>query len=174
MDALKRVLPFADYDCYLCGPGQFMRDLYEGLRGLNVADERIRFEAFGPASVKRTTVVEVQIEPGAALICMAHPVAGDPGAGAGVTLDLRGRRTIAWPTSRAASVSRLADLGARSARQAAQRAIAIATGRRLDREGFLAECNHLESGSRRARRGDTPMPAAILLEYMQNSRVRHV
>lgn len=52
--ALKRVLPFDDYDFYLCGPETFMRDLYEGLRGLNVADERIRFEAFGPASVKRT------------------------------------------------------------------------------------------------------------------------
>ncbi|MEQ5843662.1 pyridoxamine 5'-phosphate oxidase family protein [Paraburkholderia acidicola] len=51
--ALKRLLPFDDYDFYLCGPEAFMRDLYEGLRALNVADERIRFEAFGPASVKR-------------------------------------------------------------------------------------------------------------------------
>ena len=50
IDALKRVLPFDDYDFYLCGPESFMRDLYEGLRGLNVADERIRFEAFGPGS----------------------------------------------------------------------------------------------------------------------------
>ena len=50
IDALKRVLPFDDYDFYLCGPESFMRDIYEGLRGLNVADERIRFEAFGPAS----------------------------------------------------------------------------------------------------------------------------
>lgn len=54
MDALKRALPFDDYDFYLCGPAQFMRDLYDGLRRLNVADERIRFEAFGPATVKRT------------------------------------------------------------------------------------------------------------------------
>ncbi|WNC91870.1 pyridoxamine 5'-phosphate oxidase family protein [Paraburkholderia sp. FT54] len=159
IDALKRVLPFDDYDFYLCGPVQFMRDLYEGLRGLNIADERIRFESFGPASVKRAVVatgemkaaetpaqdtdavqvtfarsertiqwlprdgsllelaeahgidapsscrsgicgtcstrlllgkveyngeVEAQIEPGAALVCMAHPVAGN----AGVTLDL--------------------------------------------------------------------------------------
>nr|WKF60205.1 Flavohemoprotein [Paraburkholderia busanensis] len=52
--ALKRLLPFDDYDFYLCGPAAFMRDLYEGLRALNVPDERIRFEAFGPASVKRT------------------------------------------------------------------------------------------------------------------------
>ncbi|MFM0340394.1 2Fe-2S iron-sulfur cluster-binding protein [Paraburkholderia fungorum] len=55
--ALKRLLPFDDYDFYLCGPETFMRDLYEGLRALNVADERIRFEAFGPASVKRKPAV---------------------------------------------------------------------------------------------------------------------
>ena len=51
---LKRILPFDDYDFYLCGPTAFMRDLYNGLRALNVADERIRFEAFGPASITRT------------------------------------------------------------------------------------------------------------------------
>jgi uncharacterized protein len=51
---LKRVLPFGDYDFYLCGPGAFMQDIYNGLRTLNIADERIRFEAFGPASVKRS------------------------------------------------------------------------------------------------------------------------
>ncbi|RXV69151.1 pyridoxamine 5'-phosphate oxidase [Burkholderia stabilis] len=51
---LKRILPFDDYDFYLCGPSAFMRDLYDGLRALNVPDERIRFEAFGPSSVART------------------------------------------------------------------------------------------------------------------------
>ncbi|HZZ01947.1 pyridoxamine 5'-phosphate oxidase family protein [Paraburkholderia sp.] len=51
---IKRALPFDDYDFYLCGPELFMRELYEGLRALNVADNRIRFEAFGPATVKRT------------------------------------------------------------------------------------------------------------------------
>ncbi|MGU7811402.1 pyridoxamine 5'-phosphate oxidase family protein [Burkholderia sp. AW49-1] len=50
---LKRILPFDDYDFYLCGPSAFMRDLYDGLRALNVPDERIRFEAFGPSSVVR-------------------------------------------------------------------------------------------------------------------------
>ena len=53
IEFLKRVLPFGDYDFYLCGPGAFMQDLYNGLRALNIADGRIRFEAFGPASVKR-------------------------------------------------------------------------------------------------------------------------
>lgn len=51
---LKSVLPFGDYDFYLCGPGSFMQDMYSGLRSLNIADNRIRFEAFGPASVKRS------------------------------------------------------------------------------------------------------------------------
>ncbi|HKT67527.1 MAG TPA: pyridoxamine 5'-phosphate oxidase family protein [Burkholderia sp.] len=51
---LKRLLPFDDYDFYLCGPSAFMRDLYDGLRALNVPDERIRFEAFGPSSVVRS------------------------------------------------------------------------------------------------------------------------
>ena len=53
MALLKTLLPFDDYDFYLCGPAPFMQQMYEGLRGLNVADERIRFEAFGPASVRR-------------------------------------------------------------------------------------------------------------------------
>lgn len=52
--ALKHALPFDDYDFYLCGPAAFMSELYEGLRALNVADERIRFEAFGPATVRRS------------------------------------------------------------------------------------------------------------------------
>jgi len=55
IDALRRFLPFDDYDFYLCGPEAFMRDLYDGLRALNIADERIRFEAFGPSSLKRAS-----------------------------------------------------------------------------------------------------------------------
>jgi len=50
---LKAVLPFDDYDFYLCGPPGFMQSLYDGLRGLGVSDARIRLESFGPASVAR-------------------------------------------------------------------------------------------------------------------------
>jgi len=53
MDALRTELPFDDYDFYLCGPPAFMQALYDGLRGLNVADKRIHAEAFGPASLQR-------------------------------------------------------------------------------------------------------------------------
>lgn len=53
MAMLKDLLPFDDYDFYLCGPAPFMQAMYDGLRKLNVGDARIRFEAFGPASVRR-------------------------------------------------------------------------------------------------------------------------
>lgn len=53
MALLRRSLPFDDYDFYLCGPAGFMQALYDGLRDLNVADERIHAEAFGPSGLKR-------------------------------------------------------------------------------------------------------------------------
>ncbi|APG89258.1 flavohemoprotein (plasmid) [Sinorhizobium americanum CCGM7] len=53
MALLTRLLPFNDYDFYLCGPPAFTQALYDGLRGLNVADDRIRSETFGPSSLIR-------------------------------------------------------------------------------------------------------------------------
>ncbi len=59
VDLLKAVLPFDDYDFYLCGPGPFMQSLYEGLVELGVRDERIHYESFGPAMIlKPTSAVE--------------------------------------------------------------------------------------------------------------------
>lgn len=54
IDLLKAVLPFDDYDFYLCGPAPFMQDSYDGLRALGVRDERIHAESFGPSSLRRT------------------------------------------------------------------------------------------------------------------------
>ena len=48
---LKRLLPFDDYDFYLCGPAPFIRSLYCGLLGLSVPEDRLHYEFFGPASV---------------------------------------------------------------------------------------------------------------------------
>ena len=48
---LKQVLPFDDYDFYLCGPTPFMRSLYCGLLSLDISERRIHYEFFGPASV---------------------------------------------------------------------------------------------------------------------------
>ena len=53
MALLSRYLAFGDYEFYLCGPPAFTQSLYDGLRGVGVADERIHAEAFGPASLER-------------------------------------------------------------------------------------------------------------------------
>jgi len=50
---LSQVLPFDDYDFYLCGPPAFTQSLYDGLRDKRVADDRIHAEAFGPAGLTR-------------------------------------------------------------------------------------------------------------------------
>ncbi len=79
---LKRVLPFDDYEFYLCGPQGFMQDLYAGLRGLGVRDERLHTEAFGPA-----TVLKGPVEP-----APRDTPAGDPVA---VTF-AKSDRSVTW------------------------------------------------------------------------------
>jgi ferredoxin-NADP reductase/predicted pyridoxine 5'-phosphate oxidase superfamily flavin-nucleotide-binding protein len=51
---LKRELPFDDYDFYMCGPAAFMESLHSGLKNLNVPDERIHYEFFGPGAAFHT------------------------------------------------------------------------------------------------------------------------
>jgi uncharacterized protein len=50
MDLLRSLLPFDDFDFYFCGPPPFMQAMYEGLKDLNVSDERIHYEFFGPGA----------------------------------------------------------------------------------------------------------------------------
>ena len=48
---LKQLLPFDDYEFYLCGPAPFMKSLYCGLLSLNISEARIHYEFFGPGSI---------------------------------------------------------------------------------------------------------------------------
>ena len=50
---LRSVLPLKPYHFYLCGPTQLLASLVPALEGWGVPDERIHFEAFGPASIPR-------------------------------------------------------------------------------------------------------------------------
>ncbi|MFN7026138.1 MAG: pyridoxamine 5'-phosphate oxidase family protein, partial [Pseudorhizobium sp.] len=50
---LKAHLPLDDYDFYLCGPPAFMQSLHDGLRRLQISEERIHAEAFGPSALRR-------------------------------------------------------------------------------------------------------------------------
>lgn len=55
VELLKQVLPSNNYGYYICGPGPMMQSLTEGLKSWGVPDDDVHFEAFGPASVKKTT-----------------------------------------------------------------------------------------------------------------------
>ncbi|WEK32198.1 MAG: pyridoxamine 5'-phosphate oxidase family protein [Candidatus Pseudomonas phytovorans] len=55
IEQVKATLALDDYDFYLCGPGSFTQDLYEGLRKVHVPDARIHAEAFGPSTLRRHT-----------------------------------------------------------------------------------------------------------------------
>jgi ferredoxin-NADP reductase len=52
-ELLAEVLPGPNFDFYLCGPPAFMETLFHGLQEWGASEERIHFEAFGPASVKK-------------------------------------------------------------------------------------------------------------------------
>lgn len=51
-DLLKQILPSSNYEYYLCGPGPFMDTLVNGLYEWGVPKKDVKFEAFGPATVK--------------------------------------------------------------------------------------------------------------------------
>jgi uncharacterized protein len=53
---LKAVVLAEDYDqvdFFLCGPSRFTQGLYDGLRELDIRDERIHAETFGPSTLRR-------------------------------------------------------------------------------------------------------------------------
>jgi hypothetical protein len=55
IDLLKRLLPSNNYQFYVCGPPPMMATMIQGLKDWGVPNEDIKFEAFGSASVKKTT-----------------------------------------------------------------------------------------------------------------------
>lgn len=52
IELMKEVLPSSNYEYYLCGPGPFMDTLVNNLYEWGVPKKDVKFEAFGPATVK--------------------------------------------------------------------------------------------------------------------------
>ena len=50
---LRRLLPLKAYAFYICGPSAMLQSLVPALEDWGVPQERIHFEAFGPASISR-------------------------------------------------------------------------------------------------------------------------
>lgn len=56
VELLQRLLPNPDCDFYLCGPTAFLRSSFEGLLAWGIAEHRIHYEFFGPASALKERV----------------------------------------------------------------------------------------------------------------------
>ena len=55
VDLFKRLFPSNNYEFYICGPPPMMESLVKDLDEWGVPQGAVNFEAFGPASVKKTT-----------------------------------------------------------------------------------------------------------------------
>jgi ferredoxin-NADP reductase len=78
-------LPIRPYHFYLCGPTSMMETLVSGLEDWGVPEQRIHFEAFGPASIKHRKTES----------CLANPAAAASAADITVTFAKSGKRA-AW------------------------------------------------------------------------------
>jgi len=85
VDVLKSLLPPAAYDFYLCGPTPFMKTFYNGLLDWGVAEGRIHYEFFGPASVLKAGAGKAPTQ-----------VTGDRGSPAFDVVFDRSGVTVAW------------------------------------------------------------------------------
>ena len=79
---LRRTLPHGRHQFYVCGPPPMMQSLVPALREWGVRSDDIRFEAFGPASVRPT-----------------GPVSNEPAAASSASIGVRfsrAGRTLIW------------------------------------------------------------------------------
>jgi uncharacterized protein len=60
---MQSLLCLDEYDFYLCGPPPFMQAMYQTLRDLGVAKDRIAYEFFGPATVLGTEASPKMVAP---------------------------------------------------------------------------------------------------------------
>lgn len=68
VELLKGMLPLNDYDFHLCGPMAFTQSLYDGLRALRIADDRIHAESFGPSALVRKGDAPAAVRPALAAV----------------------------------------------------------------------------------------------------------
>ena len=59
LELLRRQLPLKPFHFYICGPTAMLQSLVPALEDWGVPDQRIHFEAFGPASVRRKSAAPV-------------------------------------------------------------------------------------------------------------------
>jgi ferredoxin-NADP reductase len=93
VDVLKRYLKTSNYEFYVCGPPPMMEAVVKALKEWGVPEADIRFEAFGPGSVKKVQKAEPE---------------GLPTQAAFKVELARSRRSLVW-TREAGTLLELAD-----------------------------------------------------------------
>lgn len=86
LELLRRQLPLRPYHFYICGPTPMLQSLVPALEDWGVPDQRIHFEAFGPASIQRKSAA-----PGLATV-------QDDAAGLVVTFSRSGKQ-LPWQSA---------------------------------------------------------------------------
>ncbi|MHC5028795.1 MAG: 2Fe-2S iron-sulfur cluster-binding protein [Planctomycetota bacterium] len=66
VDLFKQLLPSSNYDYYICGPPPMMETITRDLEAWGVPTDAVHFEAFGPATVKKTKPHHAEAAPDAA------------------------------------------------------------------------------------------------------------
>ena len=86
LELLRRQLPLKPYHFYICGPSPMLQSLVPALEDWGVPDQRIHFEAFGPASVQPKSA--------------ARGLAGAPEEAAGLMVTFsRSGKQLPWQSS---------------------------------------------------------------------------
>ena len=91
VDLLRRLLPLKPYHFYICGPTPLLQSLVPALEDWGVPDERIHFEAFGPASIPRKNSTAAAMQDAGAAIMVTFAKSGKQlswQSGMGSLLDL--------------------------------------------------------------------------------------
>ena len=60
VDLMRRLLPLNPYHFYICGPTPMLESLVPELQDWGVPEDRIHYEAFGPASINRKNPISPQ------------------------------------------------------------------------------------------------------------------
>lgn len=94
---IQALLPLDDYDVYLCGPSGFMQANYAMLRGLGVAQDRIHYEFFGPATVLETVLEKTDAAASAVLAPEPSLVSDSAVPAADHVRFLPDGRELRWP-----------------------------------------------------------------------------
>ncbi|TGV09770.1 2Fe-2S iron-sulfur cluster binding domain-containing protein [Alcaligenaceae bacterium 429] len=100
---LQSWLPLDDYECYVCGPTPFMQAVWQMLRSLGIAQDRIHYEFFGTATVLEKEPVSNDVAaPKAADTAASIVPATEPVAATGETVEFVGKTAaLAWDPAQA-------------------------------------------------------------------------